>query len=594
MHISAPASYHWWQRRSLLPVRSLSLLQLTDRRVDFPAEAFPPGKLVTGRITSIDAASSHINLSLRRSVVRPTPTLPFSHFVVGLRTKGTVKSIKPFGLFIRLRHSTVDGLAHISECSDEKVDDLSAYYKLGDRVRCMVLRRDEERGKISLGVKAHYFEDETEEERKAAEVDSEEEEEEADEGVVAKQEQNGEQTNGGHAANGTKAEGAMADTADEAADSESKDAEMKDAPAKGKAAGKKAAKKASTTLVDDFDSAAPLHVTAVQPSSAASSSGDGVDDGDADAATSAPLTRRAKASLKRSAQSELEQRELALSDPNAAPTLPADYERLLLASPNSSYLWLRYMAHHVGLKDIDAARKVARRALDTIGYREEAEKRNVWVALIGLEEMYGTAQTVEAVVAEAMQRCDQQSLLVELTHVYTQTAKHQQVADTYQQLTKRYPTALQHWANYAKYLFATNHAADARALLPAALKKQPNLSAEIELLEKFALLEYGEAHGSCERGRTMLEGVVTAHPKRVDVWNVWIDAELKALRSDARDSGVEAVRAVLDRAIALNWSSKKMKHFMKRYLEVEREYGNESRVEYVKQKAREYVERKGE
>lgn len=551
---------------------------MSDRRIGFPAEAFPAGKLVTGRISSVDTATSHINLSLRRSIVRPTPTLPFSHFTVGLKSRGTVKSIKPFGLFIRLQHSAIDGLAHISECSDEKVDDLATYYKVGDRVRCVVLRRDEERGKISLGVKAAYFADETEEERKAAEADSEAEEEAEEEVVVAKKEQKSEETNG----DGNKADD---------------DVEMEDAPTAAETKGRKVdkPKKAASVLVDDFDSAAPLQVAAVKPSNAASSTADD-DDDDADAATSAPLTRRAKAALKRSAQQEMEQRELAMSDPTAAPTLPADYERLLLASPNSSYLWLRYMAYYVGLKQTDEARKVARRALDSIGYREEAEKMNVWVALIGLEEMYGTQKTTEAAIHDAMQRCDQQTLLVELTHIYTQTNKHQQAVDTYTQLTKRYPTTLTHWSNYAKYLFSTNHAADARALLPVALKKQPNLTAEIELIVKFALLEYSEVNGSSERGRTMLEGVVTAHPKRVDVWNVWIDAELKAVRSGVQGGGgsVESVRRVLDRVIALNWSSKKMKHFMKRYLEVEKEYGNESRVEYVKQKAREYVERKGE
>ena len=566
--------------------------------MDFPAEAFPPGKLVTGRITSIDANTSHIDLSLRRSVVRPTPTLPFSHFTVGLKTKGTVKSIKPFGLFIRLHHSSLDGLAHISECSDEKVDDLAAYYKVGDRVRCAVLRRDEERGKLSLGVKASYFEDETEEEKTAAEADSEADEEAEDEEEVGvtKQEPKNDEMNGKHDADGMKDEDKDDEKdAGDGAENEDEDVEMKEAAAVSIAKDRKTATKAkrAAVVVDDFDTAAPLRVAEVQPSNTASTSAEDEDE-DAAATTSAPLTRRAKAALKRSAQQEMEQRELTLSDPNAAPTLPADYERLLLASPNSSYLWLRYMAYYVGSKEIDEARKVARRALDSIGYREEKEKMNVWVALIGLEEMYGTQKSTEAVIHDAMQRCDQQSLLVELTHIYTQTNKHQQVVDAYQQLTKRYPTTLTHWANYAKYLFATNHTADARALLPVALKKQPNLTAEIELIEKFALLEYGEAYGSAERGRTMLEGVVTAHPKRVDVWNVWIDAELKALRSGVRQASVDSVRSVLDRAIGLNWSSKKMKQLLKRYLEVEKEYGNESRVEYVKQKAREYVERKGE
>ena len=46
----------------------------------------------------------------------------------------------------------------------------------------------------------------------------------------------------------------------------------------------------------------------------------------------------------------------------AAPETADDFERLLLGSPNSSYLWIKYMAYQLSLADIDAARCVARAA----------------------------------------------------------------------------------------------------------------------------------------------------------------------------------------------------------------------------------------
>ncbi len=61
--------------------------------------------------------------------------------------------------------------------------------------------------------------------------------------------------------------------------------------------------------------------------------------------------------------------ELARLSGSAAPSTPADYERLALASPSSSFVWIKYMAFHISLGDIDAARKVAQRALETINYR---------------------------------------------------------------------------------------------------------------------------------------------------------------------------------------------------------------------------------
>lgn len=48
-----------------------------------------------------------------------------------------------------------------------------------------------------------------------------------------------------------------------------------------------------------------------------------------------------------------------------------DFERMLIAQPNSSFLWVKYMAFHLQSADIDPARAVAARALRTIDYREE-------------------------------------------------------------------------------------------------------------------------------------------------------------------------------------------------------------------------------
>lgn len=61
--------------------------------------------------------------------------------------------------------------------------------------------------------------------------------------------------------------------------------------------------------------------------------------------------------------------ELARLSGSSAPTTPADFERLVLASPSSSFVWIKYMALHISLGDVDAARKVAQRALDMINYR---------------------------------------------------------------------------------------------------------------------------------------------------------------------------------------------------------------------------------
>ena len=585
------------------PSRLSSLSQLSDGHVSFPAEAFPPGKRVTGRILSVDAATSHIDLSLRPSAVSPRPVQSFADFSVGQKVKGDVRNVKPFGVFVRLRRSQVDGLAHISECSEERVEDLGLHYKVGDRVRAVVLRKDEEKKTISLGLKARYFLDETDEEKRAAELDSGDDHEDSTVVVPTATAASAQTTTRKRraevqeAADGQTTTQAPATTSTATASRrKGKRKAMEETDGVAKAALSKG--KAIATSPDDaFDSAVPLQID-LASATPAESTVTASPDADSSAASSqpaGPLTRRAKAAMKRAAEEALETRELALSDPAHVPTAPADFERLLLTSPNSSFLWTRYMALHIGQKAVDDARAVARRALDTIAAREETERLNVWTALVGLElqAQAGSGGEAEAarVVREAMERCDREALLTELTRLYAASGRVPLCIDAHRALTKAFPESQTHWLSFARFLFGQGQLDEARALLQSGLQRQRSVKDEVALVEHFALLEF--AHGSVERGRTLLERLLQDHRRRADVWVVWVDAELKLLRGDrAAEGGLAAVRHVLDRAIEVRWSSKKMKHLLQRYMEVEKEYGDERRVEYVKQKAREYVEQR--
>ena len=63
------------------------------------------------------------------------------------------------------------------------------------------------------------------------------------------------------------------------------------------------------------------------------------------------------------------QRERLLMSGQCAPETVADFDRLVLESPDSSLIWLRYMAFHLETAEIEKARAVAERALKTISFR---------------------------------------------------------------------------------------------------------------------------------------------------------------------------------------------------------------------------------
>lgn len=105
------------------------------------------------------------------------------------------------------------------------------------------------------------------------------------------------------------------------------------------------------------------------------------------------------------------------------PESNADFERLLLGSPNSSYLWIQYMSFQIQLSELEKAREVAQRAFKTINFREEQEMLNVWTALLNLENIYGTEQTIEETFKEAVRRNDAKTIYLGLATIFERSEK---------------------------------------------------------------------------------------------------------------------------------------------------------------------------
>ena len=61
----------------------------------------------------------------------------------------------------------------------------------------------------------------------------------------------------------------------------------------------------------------------------------------------------------------------ALVSGDALPESKNDFERLVIAQPNSSYVWIQYMTFYLQTADSAAARGIAERALRTVNFREE-------------------------------------------------------------------------------------------------------------------------------------------------------------------------------------------------------------------------------
>lgn len=106
-----------------------------------------------------------------------------------------------------------------------------------------------------------------------------------------------------------------------------------------------------------------------------------------------------------------------------APTTVSDFERLLLGSPNSSFLWIQYMSFYLGSSEVDKARSIAQRALQTINFREEQEKLNIWVALLNLENSFGTDDSMEETFRKAIQANDDKAVYLRTAEIFDKSGK---------------------------------------------------------------------------------------------------------------------------------------------------------------------------
>ena len=152
-----------------------------------------------------------------------------------------------------------------------------------------------------------------------------------------------------------------------------------------------------------------------------------------------------------------------------APESETDYERLLLGSPDSSALWIQYMAFYLELGNTDKAREIAERALTTINYRAEGEKFNIWSALLNLEVVFGSDETQSAVFRRACQYLDAKKAHQQLCNSFALNNKPEQAKTAYRNMVKTFSQDPDVWLAYATFLMEKDAIDDARDLLSESL-----------------------------------------------------------------------------------------------------------------------------
>jgi len=304
-------------------------------------------------------------------------------------------------------------------------------------------------------------------------------------------------------------------------------------------------------------------------------------------------SKRQKKALNQAEKEELQRQEAENADGRWAndPRSIEDFERLLLTEGGSSIVWIRYMAFHLKLTDLERARQVAERAAKHVGFNEGRERFNVWVAYMNLECTYGTEETADAVFRRAASHNEAKQVYLQLARIHERNKKHQLAVRIYEASCKKFPQSQTVWLAYMTYLFSANHLEAGRKELPKCLTVLPRAK-HPQVVSKAALLEY--QYGSAERGRSVFEGLLDSYPKRTDLWSVYIDAHIKAhTPPKVAAPQLAEVRGLLERCCSIKLKATKVRFFFKRWLDFEKRWGDVESQEMVRTKAREYVESQG-
>ncbi|XP_053680248.1 protein RRP5 homolog [Anopheles nili] len=269
-----------------------------------------------------------------------------------------------------------------------------------------------------------------------------------------------------------------------------------------------------------------------------------------------------------------------LANPSVDPHTPDQFDRLVLAQPNNSMLWIRYMVFHMESAEVDKARVVGRKALKAINFREETELLNIWIALLNLEIRYETVDSFKEVLQEAIQYNDAFKVYSRVLDILIDCQKHTEVRELLELLQKRFRKQTDMWILVADAWYRIEQGNKVKPLLSQALKSLPTRD-HISLIVKFAFLH--NRNGNQDEAQLLFEQILTSYPKRTDIWSQYVDMLVK-------DKLVANARQILERAIMQRLPMKNMKTLYTKYVNFEEKHGDRDSVRRVKQMAADYVQ----
>ncbi|HXJ58317.1 MAG TPA: 30S ribosomal protein S1 [Verrucomicrobiae bacterium] len=125
------------------------------RKINHPSEVLKKGDEVEVQVLEIDKTNQRIAVGMKQLAEDPWSNID-KYYKVGDLVTGLVTKLASFGAFVGLQHD-IDGLVHISQVSEERVDKIKNVLKVGQEVTARVIKIDKGDRRIGLSIKAANY-----------------------------------------------------------------------------------------------------------------------------------------------------------------------------------------------------------------------------------------------------------------------------------------------------------------------------------------------------------------------------------------------------------------------------------------------------
>src|ERR1700759_48108 len=125
------------------------------RKINHPSEVLKKGDEVEAVVLEIDKTNQRIAVGMKQLGTDPWSNID-QYYKVGDLVTGKVTKLASFGAFIGLQHE-IDGLVHISQVSEERIEKIKNVLKVGQEVTARVIKIDKSDRRIGLSIKAANY-----------------------------------------------------------------------------------------------------------------------------------------------------------------------------------------------------------------------------------------------------------------------------------------------------------------------------------------------------------------------------------------------------------------------------------------------------